>query len=240
MRKFIFTILFLICLGVFGYSAFQLYQIYSIKHAVNNEVQELEKTIKKEDDIYEVDWDSLKEKNNDIIGWILMPDSEISFPIVQGQDNSYYLNHTYLKEENRMGSIFLNEANQSDFSDVNSIIYGHSVDTGGMFTSLKEFKDETYYQDHSYFYLLTPQQNYKCSIVCFSQVQDGCDYYLTNFDITQMMSMYQNTATHYTQLDSVEKVVTLSTCDLDYGGHSSYRFVLVASLEKYDGLIKVA
>ena len=55
-----------------------------------------------------------------------------------------------------------------------------------------------------------------------------------------MMSMYQNTATHYTQLDSVEKVVTLSTCDLDYGGHSSYRFVLVASLEKYDGLIKVA
>ena len=97
MRKFIFTILFLICLGVFGYSAFQLYQIYSIKHAVNNEVQELEKTIKKEDDIYEVDWDSLKEKNSDIIGWILMPDSEISFPIVQGQDNSYYLNHTYLK-----------------------------------------------------------------------------------------------------------------------------------------------
>lgn len=239
MRKFIYSVLFLICLGVFGFSAYQLFEIYNVKNSVNKEVKELESTIKKEDDSYEVDWASLQEKNPDIIAWIIIPDTDISFPIVQGSDNSYYLNHTYLKEDNRMGSIFLSMDNQRDFSDVNSIIYGHSVDTGGMFTSLKEYKDLEYYQEHDYLYLLTPSQNYKCDVICFSQVEDGCDYYNINFNIDDMMNTYLQTATHYTNVENVKSVITLSTCDLDYGAHSTKRFVLVASLDVYDGKIVV-
>ena len=240
MKKILNSILFIVCLGVFCFSAFQLFQIDQGKNSVNKEVEEMEKTIVSEDNVYEVDWDSLQQKNPDIIAWILIPDSEISFPVVQGSDNSYYLNHTYLKEDNNLGSIFLNCDNQRDFSDTNSIIYGHSVDSGGMFTSIKEYKDESYYKEHPYYYLLTPNQNYKCNVICFSQVQDGCEYYTTNFDMNQMMSRYEQTSTHFTNQENVNRVVTLSTCDLDYGLHSTYRFFLVASLENYDEPIQVA
>ena len=87
----------------------------------------------------QVDWANLKAINEDIIGWIQIEGTEISYPIVKGIDNSYYLNHTVQKTYNIAGSIFLDYRNERDFSDSKNIIYGHNMKDGSMFHVLRNY-----------------------------------------------------------------------------------------------------
>ena len=98
MKKWIYRILLIVCLGVFGYSAYNLWDIYSQKQQVETETKQLEEKVvktKKEDkeikNVLQPDWTKLKEQNANIIGWLYVPDCEISFPVLQAKDNQYYL-----------------------------------------------------------------------------------------------------------------------------------------------------
>ncbi len=100
-----------VCLCVFGYSAYNLWDIYSQKQQVENETKQLEKSVikkkdKEEKKVLDPDWSKLKAENEDIVAWIYVPDCDISFPVVQTKDNQFYLNHTVSKEYNDRGSIF--------------------------------------------------------------------------------------------------------------------------------------
>lgn len=83
----------------------------------------------------------LKELNNDYVGWLYIPDTNISYPIVKGTDNSFYLNHNFLKEESKAGSIFI-DCNVNEFEDRNTIIYGHYMKDGSMFADLHKVSYE--------------------------------------------------------------------------------------------------
>ena len=85
-------------------------------------------------------------KNSDIIGWIFVPDSNVDYPICSG-NNNYYLNYTSEKEPSAAGSIFLDE-NQITFNDV-SLIHGHNMKNGTMFSTLKKFKNEDFFNSHN-------------------------------------------------------------------------------------------
>ena len=74
-----------------------------------------------------VDFKALKKINPDIIAWIRIPDTSIDYPVVQGNDDSYYLTHTFKKTEHVAGAIFLDSDNNADFSDDKNIIYGHNI-----------------------------------------------------------------------------------------------------------------
>ena len=74
-----------------------------------------------------VDFKALKKINPDIIAWIRIPDTSIDYPVVQGNDDSYYLTHTFKKTEYVAGAIFLDSDNNADFSDDKNIIYGHNI-----------------------------------------------------------------------------------------------------------------
>ena len=84
-----------------------------------------------------VDWESLKAINSDIIAWLQIEGTEISYPVVKGTDNDYYLHHTFEKNYNSAGSIFVEYTNSSDFQDCNTIIYGHNMRNGSMFGLLR-------------------------------------------------------------------------------------------------------
>ena len=90
----------------------------------------------------------LKEVNNDIVGWLEIPDTNISYPVLQGADNEYYMNHNYKKEKSRNGSIFLTKDYDWEIPSSNLLIYGHNLNNGTMFQELLKYANESYYKEH--------------------------------------------------------------------------------------------
>lgn len=104
--------------------------------------------------LLDTDLSSLQEINKDVFGWIMIPDTTISYPLLQGGDNSYYLNHSWEGSWNPVGSIYLDYRNAQDFSDFHTIIYGHRMYNDSMFNSLQHYKDADYLEEHPYVYVL--------------------------------------------------------------------------------------
>ena len=139
------------------------YYIYSF-HLSYKEGEESYREInivrEKEDETGENKHDVLKKINDDYIGWLKQEDSVINYPLVQGKDNDYYLEHLFDGNKNHMGCIFMDFENQKDFSDKNTFIYGHHTNTGTMFYSLESYKDQNYYNKHKTLSLETKDANY--------------------------------------------------------------------------------
>ena len=248
MKKWIYRILFVVCLGVFGYSAFQLWTIYQQQHQVTAETDTYKKMAEKEKTL-DPDWEALKAENEQIVGWLYVPNCHASFPMVQGTDNSYYLYHTASGAENPMGAIFVDANATPGFADDNTIIYGHSVEGGGMVTDLKFFEDPTFFEDNKYFYILTPDVNYRCDIVSFVKTVDGSVFYTTKFGdfredtLARMKAEADRPDNHsyYREqnLTEQDRLVSISTCNLDYGFESDQRYVLTGVLRPTDEKIKI-
>ena len=126
-------------------------------------------TVEKESDPYiqslaQLNIEALKEINDEVIGWIMIPDSEVSYPLIQGADNSYYLERTWKKEKSAVGSIFLECQVSKDLSDFNTIIYRHKMRNGSMFGSLEQYKEETYWREHPRVYIVSGQEVHRYEI----------------------------------------------------------------------------
>ena len=117
------------------------------------------------DKIPQIDFSKLKEVNNAIVGWMIIDGTQVNYPIVKGKDNSYYLNHSYDKSYNSYGSIFMDYRSNENFSDLNTFIYGHYTSNGSMFGELKKYMKESFYKVHPFFYILTPNGNYKVDVI---------------------------------------------------------------------------
>lgn len=94
--------------------------------------------------------------NEDIVAWIQIPGIGVDYPVVQGEDNEYYLHHTFRKEVNKAGSIFLDYRNRADFTEQRVIIYGHNMKDGSMFHVLRKFQDIDFYREHEEIWLYLP------------------------------------------------------------------------------------
>lgn len=103
----------------------------------------------------EVDLDSLREINEDVLGWIVIPDTVLSYPLVQCGDNQYYLNRTWQDKRSAVGAIFMECECASDFSDFNTIIYGHRMNNESMFGVLHGYKDLSFWREHPTVYVVT-------------------------------------------------------------------------------------
>ncbi|MCL1799382.1 MAG: class B sortase [Eggerthellaceae bacterium] len=111
-----------------------------------------------------VDWNTLREKNPDTVGWIYIPGTVVNYPIVQGRDNYKYLTVDFLGGQGRvvrLGSIFLAAENSPDFSDPNNIVYGHHMQDGSMFACIDGFMDQAQFDAHRTVYVFTPTANYR-------------------------------------------------------------------------------
>lgn len=113
---------------------------------IGHETQE-GKTEKNQRETVTVDFHSLKKINSDVVAWLRIP-GVLEYPVVRGQDNSYYLSHTVQKTYNITGSIFLDYRNEADFSDSKSIIYGHNMKDGSMFHVLRNYRNIEFFQKY--------------------------------------------------------------------------------------------
>ena len=240
------TIALIVAIAVFCYAAFNLYHIYTEYKKGTDEYNQIEEMAVTERDAdsaevagpnaqlkppIEVDFDKLKSVNEDVVGWIYvdaLPD--ISYPIVKGKDNQTYLHQTYEKNYNFAGTIFVDYENSGDFSDCNTLVYGHNMKNGSMFGHLKKFReDDKLYKQDKYFWILTPERNYRYEIITAYTTGVNSDTYTLFKGPGEEFEKYLETIKGYseiktddTDLTIKDRIVTLSTCT----GNESTRFVV--------------
>lgn len=176
-----------------------------------------------------IDWEVLKDCN--VVGWIKMG-KYIDYPIVQGEDNKYYLRHSYDGSYNGNGSIFMNCNNNSDFMDLNTIIYGHNMRSkDNMFGSIKTMLDESE-KNPIKFYIYTPDGcKHTYDIYSIDKVKDLGYAYKTHFDSLENFEDYKDEMKNNSEIDykikkNDSKTVMLSTCN-SYGSASGNRVVVL-------------
>lgn len=180
-----------------------------------------------------VDFENLSEINSDIVGWIYIDNTAINYPIVQGEDNSYYLKHLFDKNYSSSGCIFLDCNNNPDFSGYNNVIYGHHMKNGTMFSSLTDYKDQKYYNAHPQAILLTPNQNYIIDIFAGYVASINDDAWQIAFDadneFIEWIADIQERSCFASNVKPVttDKIITFSTCSYEF---DNARFVLYGIL----------
>ena len=150
-----------------------------LQEYIEENPKEEKEVSEEEDEIKEnrVDFAGLKRINPDIVAWLRIP-GVLDYPVVQGKDNQYYLSHTFQKNYNIAGSIFLDYRNSSDFTDSKNIIYGHNMKDGSMFHVLRNFQKIDFYQKNREILLYLPDgsvQSYK--IVACEEVRAAGEVY---------------------------------------------------------------
>ena len=120
-----------------------------------------------------IDLDGLQAVNPDVVGWVEIPGTELAYPLLQGEDNQYYLTHSWKQEENSGGSIFLESTSSPDLSDFHTIVYGHRMFNNSMFGTLKYYKDYSYWEAHPSVYLVVADGIYRYDI--FAAYQAGIE-----------------------------------------------------------------
>ena len=184
-----------------------------------------------------VDFEALRENGPDIIGWLSLPDTAINYPVTQTSDNEYYLHHLYDGTYNKVGCLFADYENQADFSDRNTIIYGHNMRDGSMFAALNEYDTQSYFDGHPQMYLITPDGGYVMEVFSAFEAKpaesgsDTSPWRLSWKDdgaYTTWLSEMADRSVIETDVTvtSSDKVLTLSTCTP--GGKS--RFIVIGKL----------
>ena len=195
-----------------------------------------------EESTQEINLDLAKQFNNDITAWLYCPDTVIDYPVCQGEDNSYYLTHLADGTYNRNGCLFVDCKNSSDFTDDNTIIYGHHMASGKMFASLIKYKDQDYYEEHPIMYLTTEEGTYKIELFSAYVTEIGSSAYTMNFatakEKTKWLKEISNksdfTANAMT-ISSKERIITLSTCAYDF---QNARYVVQGKLSAVNECLK--
>ena len=173
--------------------------------------------------LIDVDITELKEKNSDTVGWINVNNTNINYPFVQTKDNSYYLNHSFDKKYNEAGWVFLDYRNSKDLNNKNTILYAHSRLDKTMFGSLSKVLKSSWYnnKDNHIIRLSTDTENTLWQIFSVYKIPEESYYITTNFNTNEEYSKFLNTIKQRsihnfnTNLDTNDKILTLSTCYSD-------------------------
>lgn len=235
------TIVFVIALIIFVYALVRLGMIFWEYTKGQQSYKKLEDftsstQIGKGGDLpedFSVDFEALKEINPDVVGWIRFENMDISYPIVHGTDNDYYLTHSFDKQEIKCGSIFMEAENAADFSDDNTFIYGHNMKDKSMFAKLNQFKDEQIYKENPEFLIYTENGIYRYSIFSCYVADISWDSFTYQFASDEAYGEWLETVKDRSLYDTgivpkqEQKTVTLMTCT---SAGDDYRFLVHGTL----------
>lgn len=186
--------------------------------------------------LMDVDFSELEKTNSDVQGWIQVNGTNINYPFVQTTDNSYYLTHSFLKEYNEAGWVFLDYRNNIKNLDKNTIIYAHSRLDKAMFGSLKNLLESDWYENKNnhIIKMSTKTENTLWQVFSVYHLPTTSDYLRTTFssgeDFKQFTQMLQDRSVYDfdATINENDKILTLSTCY-----KTDEKMVMHAKLIKY-------
>ena len=245
------TLALIVAVAVFCFAAYNLFHIYTeykkgtdeynhieqmaVTERAPESTEEASDTEQGPQPPFDVDFAALQGVNPDVVGWIYIEALDgISYPVVQGEDNEEYLHTTYENNYNFAGTIFIDYENSRDFSDCNTLVYGHNMKNGSMFGRLKKFsEDQTTYEKSKYFWIFTPEKDYRYEIISAYTTGVNSDTY-TLFkgpgdefqEYLDTIKGYSEIETDDTELTIKDRIVTLSTCT----GNDATRYVVQGRL----------
>ena len=166
-----------------------------------------------------LDWDKLLSINSDVIAWIKIPGTGISQPVLKGQSNETYLRHNIYGKYTRNGSVFVAQNNENPFEDLNTIIYGHNLGGGKMFSNLKKYKNLNFWKNNKYVYIFFPDGTVKTYEIISFHTEDDADEHIYGTYYTKFSefmpyieedNIYSGKTSY--NFNNVDRVITLSTC----------------------------
>lgn len=182
-------------------------------------------------------FDALLQINGDLKGWISIPGTELSLPVVQGKDNMWYLSHDFYGRQDRHGTIFADCEADLTAKEANIVLYGHHMRDGSMFGILKEYHAEEYCREHPsfYLYLSNEEREYEICAVLRNDIFEGngepfqyYDYKKINDEQTfeEYCGILKENALYDTgiEVQAGDELVTLCTCD--YGSEDQRLLVV--------------
>lgn len=183
-----------------------------------------------------IDFEALLAENPDTVAWIDFPGQDVSYPIVQSEDNSHYLEYSFEGIKSAYGAIFLDYRNQGLMNDGNTVIYGHNMKNGSMFSFLKKYREQDYYEKYPYFDIYTPGQAYRCEIIACARLKVETWHYRVQLRSSEVRQAYIDLICGEADYEIPFEpalgapLVLLSTCS---GSDHDYRFVILARARKY-------
>lgn len=233
----------IMCCAVFLYAGFQLYGIFKDYKTASDEYSSLAEEVLSEgtsvhvssdmdatDETeekkfsYEVDLKGLKEKNPDTVGWIMLPNTKLSYPVVKSKDNTDYLKTTFEGKRASSGAIFMDMYCEVDFSSQNTIIYGHNMKNGSMFRALNNMTNKDYFNEHKVFYIDSGNGFEAYEVIsCYATVETDLSSWRISFadeaDYEAWLSGVSKRCSYECMpYDGNKTTVTLSTCRGKSGG----------------------
>ena len=233
----------IVAVCVFVFSLYQLVMMLIPYHTGGKEYEEIQNLAISADSDgtgFSVDFDALLEINPDTIAWIRFDEpSIINYPVVKSADNNEYLTKTFAENDNKLGAIFMDMRNSSDFSDRNTIIYGHHLNVSpDMFSRLHLYEDEEFCKEHPDFYIYTPDGKVRTyTVFSAGVVNAAADNYDIEFasdeEFEQYIELCRESSNYQVDVDvnAQSQILSLSTCT---GDQRDERFLLQGVLTAVD------
>ena len=211
---------------------FCLYAIYDsalVYEEASNTGRIKEFVIEDEGKSKKIDFEHLQEVNSDVIGWIELEGTNISQPIMHGEDNNYYLSHNFEKKYSNSGGIFTDSMKSRDWSDAYTLIYGHNMNGDLMFGHLHRYHEPAFFAEHTTGVLYTPKGDYdlrvEAELVVNKDTPQIYSVIQSKTDAKIFLDYVDANANQKRALDPTRKYLALSTCQ----GQTNMREVVVLS-----------
>ena len=230
-------IIYMILIFVLIYSGIKIFKWYKDKTNNNKIAEQIKSTVIVEDknedenkEEYTVDFNKLKEQNNETVAWIKVNNTSVEYPVVRATNNSFYLNHSFDKSKNSAGWIFADYKNKFDNTDKNIVIYGHNMRDDSMFGSLKNILNSDWYDNDENTNITLYTENEKCIYKVFSiyKIENENYYIKTEFKNDNEFEEFvknlkkRSIKDFNVDISKDDNILTLSTC----ANNNKYRIVL--------------
>jgi sortase B len=238
----------LVLIAVISYSAYQLWGInrnYAQEAEMHSRIQQYSPVLRassssdshvpdEEPVIVNQSIIDLQARYPDVVGWLTIPNTQIDYPFVRGNDNDYYLHLDLDQNWSSSGTIFMDYRNSKDFSDFNTIIFGHNMRNGSMFGTLQNFNDQNFFDTNRTGTIFLANKTYEVEFIAFAVVKlDDAIVYNPNIstetDKITFLDHVKNIARHYRDVDITanDRIITLSTCNYEF---NDARMVLIGRI----------
>lgn len=189
------------------------------------------------DDVRQSLIDSAQAMNNaypDAIGWLYIPDTPINYPIMQSDDNNFYLHHSYDGSGLQSGSVFLDYRCESRLMNPINIVYGHNMKNGSMFAGVLKFADSAYFDSHRYGWIATPETVYRVDFFSCARADMNDVIYDGSLSATDWIPHVENLSVVCREMEYSEndRFISLSTCSYEF---KNARTILTGKLVEMNG-----